>query len=410
MVASSPQAERRVAIFRSPLFNPSETFVAGHVTGLRRYRPILVGLERKGSETPPGVPILLPRSPAERLSLTLAARAGAFGRRLAAERPHLLHAHFGTDGLIALPLAERLGIPLVTTLHGFEISRRPLPMLRSGRLSWMRYALLKRRLMERGHRFLAVSDAVRARAIEAGYPANRTFTLRNGVDTAFFSPAAGPPDPGLILHVGRLVEKKGTRLLLYALRVVPQGQLVIIGDGPERRTLEAQARRLGIAHRVRFLGRLPPDAVRDWMRRASLPAVPSVTARDGDAEGLPTVICEAASTGLPVVASIHSGVPEAVVGDETGLLVLEGDVDGLANAIAALVGNARLRARMAPAARSLAEDRFSSRRQIDRLEAHYDAVLECDSPVQACGLGSAGTPARRRGWRRPPPLLGSASK
>ena len=377
MEASSPQAERRVAIFRSPLFNPSETFVAGHVTGLRRYRPILVGLERKDGVTPPGVPILLPRSPLERLWLTLAGRGGAFGRRLAAERPHLIHAHFGTDGLIALPLAERLGIPLVTTLHGFEIGRRPLPMLRSGRLSWMRYALLKRRLMERGHRFIAVSDAVRARAIEAGYPADRTFTLRNGVDIDFFSPAPETPDPRLILHVGRLVEKKGTRLLLYALRVVPEGKLVIIGDGPERRKLETLARRLGIARRVRFLGPLPPEAVRDWMRRAWLLAVPSVTARDGDSEGLPTVICEAAATGLPVVASIHSGMPEAVIGDKTGLLVLEGDVDGLARAIAALIGNFRLRAGMAPAARGLAEDRFSLRRQIDRLEAHYDSVLEC---------------------------------
>jgi glycosyltransferase involved in cell wall biosynthesis len=377
MEASQEQGGRRVAIFRSPLFNPSETFVAGHVASLRRYRPILVGLVRKGGECPPGIPILLPRSPAERLSLTLAGRSGALGRRLEAERPQLIHAHFGTDGLLALPLAERLDIPLLTTLHGFEIGRRPLPMLLSGRLSWIRYALLKRRLVERGDRFLAVSDAVRARAVAAGYPAERTFTLHNGVDTDFFSPAPEPPDPGLILHVGRLVEKKGTRLLLHALRPVPKGQLVIIGDGPERRSLEALAHRLGIADRVRFLGRQPPLVVRDWMRRSWLLAVPSVVARDGDSEGLPTVICEAAATGLPVVASIHSGIPEAVVADKTGMLVLEGDVDGLAKAIAALLGNARLRARMAPAARRLAEERFCRRRQIDRLEAHYDALLAC---------------------------------
>jgi glycosyltransferase involved in cell wall biosynthesis len=377
MEVSQEQGGRRVAIFRSPLFNPSETFVAGHVAGLRRYRPILVGMVRKGGECPPDTPILLPRSPAARLSLTLAGRAGELGRRLEAQRPSLIHAHFGTDGLLALPLAERLGIPLVTTLHGFEIGRRPLPMLLSGRLSWIRYALLRRRLIERGDRFLAVSDAVRARAVAAGYPAERTFTLRNGVDTDFFSPAPGTPDPGLILHVGRLVEKKGTRLLLYALRAVPQGNLVIIGDGPERRSLEDQARRLGIADRVRFLGRLPPDSVRGWMRRAWLLAVPSVTARDGDAEGLPTVICEAAAAGLPVVASIHSGVPEAVIGDKTGLLVIERDVDGLADAIAALIGDIRLRTRMAPAARALAEERFCRRRQIERLECHYDNLLRC---------------------------------
>lgn len=377
MEAPSPQAERRVAIFRSPLFNPSETFVTGHVAGLRRYEPILVGLVRKAGASPPGVPLLLPRSPVERLTLTVAGRPGALARRLAALRPSLIHAHFGTDGVIALPLAERLGIPLVTTLHGHDVSRHTLAMLLSGRLSWTRYALLRRRLFERGALFLAVSEAVRDRAVDAGYPADRTVTLRNGVDTDFFSPTATPPEPGLILHVGRLVEKKGTRLLLYALRVVPEGNLVIIGDGPEREALESQARLLGVANRVRFLGDQPPEAVRDWMRRAWLLAVPSVTARDGDAEGLPTVICEAAATGLPVVASIHSGIPEAVLDCKTGLLMLEGDIDTLANHITALLGNARLRARLAQAARSLAEDRFSRVRQLARLEAHYDALLAC---------------------------------
>lgn len=377
MHASSTQDERRVAIFRSPLFNPSETFVTGHVAGLRRYRPILVGLVRKAGALPPGVPVLLPRSPAERLSLTLAGRPGAIGRRLAAQRPRLIHAHFGTDGLIALPLAERLGIPLVTTLHGYDVSRRFLPMLLSGRLSWMRYALLRRRLFERGSLFVAVSDSVRERAIRLGYPAGRTVTLHNGVDIDHFTPAAEAPEPGLILHVGRLVEKKGTGLLLEALQAVPGAQLAVIGDGPERRRLEDHARRLGLDGRVRFTGELGPDEVRRWMRRARLLAAPSITARDGDSEGLPTVVCEAAAAGLPVVASIHSGMSEAVVHGETGLLVAEGDVEALASAIAELLVDPSLRERMASGARRLAEESFSRSRQIARLEAHYDALPAC---------------------------------
>lgn len=377
MEASPLQAERRVAIFRSPLFNASETFVAGHVAGLRRYRPILVGLVRKAGGFPSGVPALFPRSPAERLALTLAGHTGAFGRRLAAERPRLIHAHFGTDGLIALPLAERLGIPLVTTLHGYDVSRRTLAMLLSGRLSWARYALLRRRLFERGALFLAVSEAVRERAIEQGYPAGRTVTLHNGVDLEHFAPAAEAPEPGLILHVGRLVEKKGTGALLDALGAVPAARLVVVGDGPHRRRLEGRALRLGLRERVTFTGELPQEEVRRWMRRAWLLAAPSVTARDGDAEGLPTVICEAAAAGLPVVASTHPGIGEAVVDGETGLLAREGDVPALASAIARLLGKPALRERMATAARRLAEERFSRSRQIARLEAHYDALLAC---------------------------------
>ena len=106
-------------------------------------------------------------------------------------------------------------------------------MLLSGRLSWMRYILLRRRLFERGALFLAVSDAVRARAIRLGYPAGRTVTLHNGVDIDYFTPAAEAPEPGLILHVGRLVEKKGTRLLLEALPRCP-GELASSAT-PDRR-------------------------------------------------------------------------------------------------------------------------------------------------------------------------------
>lgn len=378
MEVPSPEAERRVAIFRSPLFNPSETFVIGHVAGLRRYRPILVGLVRKAGAWPPAVPVLLPRSPVERLSLAVAGRPGGLGRRLAAERPHLIHAHFGTDGLIALPLADKLGIPLVTTLHGHEVSRRFLPMLLSGRLSWTRYALLRRRLFERGALFLAVSDSVRDRAIRLGYPPGRTVTLHNGVDTGYFTPAAQAPEAGLVLHVGRLVEKKGTRLLLEALRLLPDADLVVIGDGPERRRLQESADRLGVGGRVSFLGERPLDEVRQWMRRAWLLAAPSVTARDGDAEGLPTVICEAAAVGLPVVASAHPGMTEAVVDGETGFLVPEGDVPALASAIGELLGNPSLRERMASDARRFAENSFSRGRQLERLEAHYDLLLACD--------------------------------
>ncbi len=377
MEASSPPAERRVAIFRSPLFNPSETFVTGHAEGLRRYRPILVGLVRKTGDSPPDVPLLLPRFPAERLALTVMGRAGGLGRRLAEQRPDLIHAHFGTDGLIALPLAEKLGIPLVTTLHGYDVSRRFLPMLLSGRLSWTRYALLRRRLFERSALFLAVSDAVRERAIRLGYPAERTAILHNGIDIDYFTPPAQAPEPGLILHVGRLVEKKGTELLLEAIRDIPDATLVVIGDGPEKRPLEDCAGRLGIGERVSFLGEQPRGEVRRWMRRAWRLAAPSLTARDGDSEGLPTVVCEAAATRLPVVASTHSGLSEAVADGESGLLVPEGDAPALASAIAGLLGDPVLRERLASGARRLAEQRFSRSRQIARLETHYDALLEC---------------------------------
>jgi colanic acid/amylovoran biosynthesis glycosyltransferase len=352
-----------VVVYRSPLFNPSETFVRAHALALERYRPLLVGVEDKGN-----VPAEL------RSSLFLRsrfARIEDLAERLRPHRPRLVHAHFGPDGLAALPLARALGVPLVTTLHGYDVSLSRGRMLASGRLSWMRYALGRERLMREGDVFLPVSDALRGAALAQGFPAERTQTHYLGADLDRFRPG-GERETGLILHVGRLVGKKGTTVLLEAMARLPEARLVVVGDGPERPRLERQA--AGLGDRVRFLGALDSAAVAEWMQRASLLAAPSLTARNGDAEGLPTVIVEAAATALPVVATRHSGIPEAVVDGETGFLVPEGDPEALAERIALLIGSAELRERMGRAARAMAEAKFDLRRQTARLEDLYDRL------------------------------------
>ena len=373
-----------VAIFRAPLFNPSETFVQAQAAALERYQPIFVGLEDKGN----ALPTLADRRfvagrVVDSLAFKLLGRAASLAGRLRPYSPALVHAHFATDGLLALPLARALRVPLVTTLHGHDIARSRRRMLGSGRLSWIRYALLRHRLMRSGDLFLAVSDALRQQAVAQGYPADRTFTHYLGVDLGRFR-AAPRAEPGMVLHVGRLVEKKGTALLLQAfaqLRLgAPEARLVIIGDGPERRALEVQVAGLGLGEAVRFLGALGPEEVAEWMSRASALAVPSVTARDGDAEGLPTVLLEAAAASLPSVGTHHSGIPEAIVDGETGFLVPEGDAAALADRLAVLLGSPDRQRRMARAARNLAERRFDAARQNRRLEERYDALLRQTRP------------------------------
>jgi glycosyltransferase involved in cell wall biosynthesis len=360
------------AIFRAPLFNASETFVQTHAAGLTRYRPLVVGLEDKGNVRAELIGSRLLASSSAALRLKLFGDAGPLAEALRPHRPRLVHAHFATDGLLALPLAEALGVPLVTTLHGFDVSRSRAGMLRSGRLSWMRYALLGRRLRARGALFVAVADAVRRKALERGFPPERTLTVRNGVDLTLFS-AAPEPEPGLILHVGRLVAKKGTALLLEALRIVPGARLVIVGDGPLRAPLEQLAAPL--EGRVRFAGALAPEAVAGWMRRAWLLCAPSLAGPDGDSEGLPTVIAEAAAAGLPALVSNHSGLAEGVVDGQTGFVVPEGDSFTLAERISVLLGSADLRRTMGGAARRLAAERFDAVRQAAALERLYDGLV-----------------------------------
>lgn len=351
-----------VLVFRAPIFNASETFVRNHATGLARYQPLIVGRVRKG-HVPPDL------EPRIRIKPAVA--------QLREFAPALIHAHFLPDGLRALPLARALGVPLITTIHGYDVTRSRASMLRSGRLSWMRYALFQRRLMDEGVLFLAVSEALRRQALKRGYPPERTLTHYLGIDLDRFHP--GTREPARIVHVGRLVEKKGTAILLRAFARVraaqPQARLDIVGDGPLRGGLERLAVKLGLGGAVAFLGMIPPEAIAARVRAATLLAAPSITARGGDAEGLPTTVVEAMASAVPVVATHHSGIPEAVSDGVNGFLVPEGAVEPLALRIAELLADPALAARMGAAGRAIAQERFDAVRQSSRLEAHYDAVI-----------------------------------
>jgi glycosyltransferase involved in cell wall biosynthesis len=370
----SPPADRDLrpvaALFRTPVFNPTERFIQDQAAALTRWRPLVVGLERKGEVLPALCEgMILPGGTAERLLFSARGRGGSIEARLRAAGPKLIHAHFGTDGLKVLPLARALGVPLITHLRGYDVTLSRGALIRSGRPTWIRYALGRRGLMRGGDLFLAVSEALREKAIALGYPAERTLTHYNGVDLDRFHPGDGPREAGLVLHVGRLVEKKGSAVLIEAMAGLEGARLIVIGDGPLRGALE---RRAGPS--VQFLGARPPDEVASWMRRASLLAAPSLTAGDGDAEGLPNVVVEAAASGLPVVATHHSGIPEAVMDGETGFLVPEGDAAALAARIGALLGSEGRRRDMGESARRLAAQRFDRARLTRLLEAIYDEV------------------------------------
>lgn len=374
MSASDDESSRPiVAVFRTALFNATERFIQEQAAALTRWRPILVGLERKGEIVPAlRDGMILPANVAERLAFSATGRGGRIEAGVRAARPKLIHAHFGTDGLKMLALARVLKLPLITHLRGYDVTRTRAALIASGRPTWSRYALQRGRLMREGSLFLAVSDALRKKAVALGFPAARTRTHYNGVDLDRFQPGKRPREPGTILHVGRLVEKKGTADLIAALAGMSGVRLVVIGEGPLRAQLQRQAGEAGV--KAQFLGSQNVGEVAEWMRRATLLAAPSRTAGDGDAEGLPNVVVEGAASGIPVVATRHSGIPEAIEDGETGFLVGEGDRAGLAARLRELIESANLRREMGLAARSLAMERFDRVRQAERLEAIYDEV------------------------------------
>ena len=194
-------------------------------------------------------------------------------------------------------------------------------------------------------------------------------TFRNGIDVRLFQRSEATRQPVAVL-VGRFVEKKGGEYFVRALGLLrAQGRAVrgvMIGDGPLRPMLESLAREVGAD--VEFTGFLPPPQVRERIGRASLVVVPSVTAADGDSEGLPTVILEAQAMGTPVVATRHAGNAEGVQEGRSALLVDERDVPALADAIRYFIEHPESVASFGAAGRAFVETNFDIEQQAAGLE------------------------------------------
>ncbi|MGH0028190.1 MAG: glycosyltransferase family 4 protein [Myxococcota bacterium] len=201
--------------------------------------------------------------------------------------------------------------------------------------------------------------------------APRLHVVRCGVEPGEFAPGDAPADgPLRVLSVARLVPKKGIDLLVRALAESDlDWRLDVVGDGPERASLEALARELGVGDRVTLHGPLPNDRVAACMREADLFALPCRVDAGGDRDGIPVVLMEAMATGLPVVAGDLPTLRDLVRPDETGLLTPPGEVSPLREALRRLAGDAALRERLARAGRRHVEEEFSLAANAARLDA-----------------------------------------
>ncbi len=288
----------------------------------------------------------------------------------------LAHAHFG----YALPdvavLARRRGLPIVTSLHGHDVTAWP------AEAPWVLPALAP--LMSAA---VVPSNFLAGVVAHLGIPEDRIHVIPSGIDTELFTPTPLPPRPtsrgtsaAVAVFVGRLVEKKGIDVLLEAWpsvrAAVPGATLRILGSGP----LESSVARAA-APSASGIELLVPDAshrgeqVRDLLRVATVVATPSKTAPDGDSESLLLVNLEAQACGRAVVTTRHGGIPEFVADGESALLVPEADAAALARALIAVLSDVELAARLGAAGPRIAA-RFDARSMAARVDDLYDALLE----------------------------------
>ncbi len=370
----------RLAIFAPVFVRPTETFIYDAAVGLAEsgLDPTVVTLERSSAQERPWQR-LVEVDPAgslgaHRLLAAVGRRTGLISPARSRERdiqralktvfadirPDVILANYGHGGVQVAPVADALGIPLMVSFHGADASRR------ARKPEWQaRYrSLFKTAALATGP-----SAYVVERLVSLGCPADRARVLHYGIRTDRPAPDASQQrnadDPVRFLFVGRLTPKKNPVGLLEAFAVCrnllgPGGaRLTLIGDGPLTGDVASAVDRLGIGDDVDLAGHQPHDAVLDAYASADIYIQHSVTAPDGDEEGLPVSITEALAAGLPVIATRHSGIPEVVRDDETGFLVDEHDVEGMGRRMADLAGRKKDWRRLGTAGRILLEQEFA---------------------------------------------------
>ena len=383
-VSGSMDCEKKLVILAiaAPSFDiPSETFIRNHVRTIAPGATVLLCEKGPGAEQF-DCPVLSPIS-GWRPPRTLRERAinacqqrwlryvdpGLFRDArcrvlafLKTHRPRALLAEYGPTGVRLLEVCRRADVPLFVHFHGYDAS-----ILLRYRHQVRHY----RRLFQHAAGIIVPSQFLADRLTEIGCPPSKLHVSPCGIDPYRFRPTLRIPKR--LVAVGRLVEKKAPHLTIDAFariaRAYPEARLDIVGDGPLAPQCHEAVRKFGLDGRIRMHGVQPPEVVARLLQEASLFLQHSITASNGDAEGLPVAILEAMACCLPVVSTRHSGIPEAVEHGVTGLLVGEHDVEGMAACIGQLLDAPDRAAAMGEAGRERVVRRFTLDQTRDRLRA-----------------------------------------
>ena len=393
-----PECRRKVIVYRKELLRLTDTFVKAQVRSYQRWQVVLFGeriwpgglsLEGIDSRTLiEGRTTLMKRVFAKARQVAGVAPASVM-RKFEAVGAKLIHAHFGHDGVLALPYARKLNVPLVVTLHGHDVNIRK-EGYRSGaqgfqqRIYPAQFAAMAR---QPNVHFIVVSKVLRQSAIDYGVLNDRITICYTGVDTQQFRPGPKPitERPRRILFVGRLVEMKGCAYLIEAFREIarrlPDAELVIIGDGPLRGSLEALARNL--EQRVGFLGAVSQDVVKQQLDEARVLCLPSITTSNGNYESFGMVLLEGQASGVPVVTSAPAAI-EGLLDGVTGFIFPEKDVNALVRRVCDILGNNELAIRMSDAGPRYVRQNLDISQCTKKIEDLYDSILSL--PVKTPGM------------------------
>lgn len=324
---------------------------------------------------------LFDRSDRRIFNVRMRQRELAFSASVRQFRPDLFFAEYGPMGIVAYRLSKEFNAPFIVHFHGYDASRefndaayaeQIKDVIASATLILVPSAHMKRLLQ------IQCGGLGRIEVVPYGpdYSRIEAAVTRSAERTCFPSIAA----------LGRLTAKKNPLALLEAFALVrsriPDARLTIVGDGEMRPAVVERVRDLDLKGSVELTGALPHEEALRVLATHWIFAQHSVTASDGDQEGLPVAIIEAMALGLPVVSTLHSGIPEAVIEGQTGHLVREHDFESMAKQMIILLNDFSLRKRMGEAGRKVAHERFTLKRRMERICGLIEEVVQ-GNPVQS---------------------------
>lgn len=364
------------------------------ITALDRFRPIVIAQKREEAERFPFTPIELVGKPATHFLRRFWFKqvrdapwqiSKRESRRLLEILDRIdvgvLHIYFGQIAVHLLPLIQRWQRPTVVSFHGADVMvDMDKPAYREATMQ----------MLEAVRLVLVRSRSLRDAVLRLGCPENKIRIQRAGIPLGEFpfQPRPSPVDGSWrFVQACRLIGKKGLPTSLRAFAEFtahyPRATFTIAGEGPLLSELQEQARKLGIAEKISFLGFISQSELRDLLYSSHVFLHPSETERDGNQEGVPNSMLEAMASGLPVFATAHGGIPEAIENGISGVLVAEGDHAGLA---ARLLEFAAAPDQLAEFARHGAEtvaETFDQQTQVQKLEDCYFEAI--DLPAQWAG-------------------------
>lgn len=286
----------------------------------------------------------------------------ALERFLTKNKIEAVLAEFGPTATLIMDACRKVKVPLVAHFHGFDAYRD-----RTLKTYGQRY----NELFDISAAIVAVSRDMQTQLEKLGAPGEKIHYNSCGVEPSVFSGADPLHNPPTFVAVGRFVNKKAPYLTLLAfkktLESIPKARLRMIGDGPLWEACHQMTRALGLNREVELPGPKSHAEVAAIMQKARAFVQHSIRPQDGDSEGTPVAVLEAGASGLPVIATKHAGIKDAVIHEKTGLLIDEGDINAMSEHMVRLARDAQLAATLGQAGREWISKEYSMKKSIDTL-------------------------------------------